>query len=220
MSPNKKSLGEGLFQNLFASSPIPIEIYDNSGRLITVNSVCLDLFGVKSMDEIKDFLLFDDPNIPSEESERLKIGEIIKYQTKFDFELVKRHNLYKTSKSGVIYLDVLIKPLYFDDQNKKPSNYAVFVQDISERKKTELEKSKLLTNLQESVKEKEILLKEIHHRVKNNLQVISSLVILQRQTIKDPNVQRHFSEFLNRLKSISLNHEFLFNSELPNVAQY
>ncbi|RCJ24797.1 ATPase [Nostoc minutum NIES-26] len=82
--------------------------------------------------------------------------------------------------------------------------------ELTERQKAEI-------NLRNALAEKEVLLKEIHHRVKNNLQIVSSLLQLQSQTLKDPEVIRVFRDSQNRIDSISLIHKNLYTS--PNIGQ-
>jgi PAS domain S-box-containing protein len=87
------------------------------------------------------------------------------------------------------------EPLYFVSQ----------IKDVTQRKRVE-------EQMQASLRDKEVLLREIHHRVKNNLQVISSLLDLQARYVRDPDAVAMFRASQDRVRSMALVHERLYRS--------
>lgn len=91
------------------------------------------------------------------------------------------------------------------DEGDAPIYYAVYVQDITERNATQ-------KKIKDSLAEKEVLLSEIHHRVKNNLAMISSLLNLQSRQVKDARLTEALNESRQRIKSMALIHEKLYQT--------
>lgn len=84
--------------------------------------------------------------------------------------------------------------------------YGAMQQEVVTRQRAEQE-------IKLSLQEKEVLLKEIHHRVKNNLQIITSLLNLQSAQLKDPDAISMFRESQSRVRSMALIHEKLYQSK-------
>lgn len=92
------------------------------------------------------------------------------------------------------------------ERKMKDGSTVGFRVDITDIKRSEKQ-------MQEALKEKETLLREIHHRVKNNLQVVSSLLSLQADKIDDPTLTDAFEEAESRVYSMALVHEILCQSD-------
>jgi PAS domain S-box-containing protein len=123
---------EAKFRALYEQSPIGIELYNSQGELVQVNPACMEIFGVSDSESLKGFKLFEDPNLSEDQKALLQKGQSAYYQVNFDFELVKKHKLYPTNRSGQIWLDVMVSPIA-----RPISAYLVQVQDISRQKSTE-----------------------------------------------------------------------------------
>lgn len=101
------------------------------------------------------------------------------------------------------WLEVFMNPIY--DTEGTISEVSLMSHDITIKKEAEKE-------IIESLKEKEILLKEIHHRVKNNLQVISSILNLQTSFVSDKQTLEILQESRNRIRSMAIIHENLYRT--------
>ena len=115
------------------------------------------------------------------------------------------HEFINKKKGGNLYYEEkTISPI--KDAQGNITHFASTGRDITERKRAE-------EIIKKSLEEKEVLLKEIHHRVKNNMQIISSLLRIQSGSIEDEKTQEMFYALHDRIKSMSLLYEMLYQSK-------
>ncbi len=190
-----------LIETILNNIPMGIVVNDiESGNTNLMNKEFQEIFGWEE-DKIQNVKKFFNTVLTNPE---LKKG--FSSKIKADIKEKKPENMFwdsveiKSRNDETKYLSIKNIPLY--DQKLM----ILTVQDITERIKTENE-------LQNSLREKEILLREIHHRVKNNLQTITSLLDLQAESIKDEESRNAFKSSQNRIRSMALIHERLYKSE-------
>ncbi|BAW31716.1 MAG TPA: histidine kinase dimerization/phosphoacceptor domain -containing protein [Methanothermobacter sp.] len=164
-----------------------IFLVDVNGKIVDVNKSSLQKLGYSKEDISSIFEI-----IPTEYNDNFR--ELLsKKEASMEMPLLK-------GDGGLILTEMNLNIVKFNGDN-----YAVIVaRDIIGRKKLEEE-------LRKSLEEKEILLKEMHHRSKNNLQIISSLLNLQAMTTDAK--KETFKETQDRIKSMALIHEQLYQSE-------
>jgi PAS domain S-box-containing protein len=183
---------ENKYRTLFEKNKNPIIVFDEEGNFIDSNDAALEFMEVNRNEfltkNLSDYIFYHKDVKTIEDKEFWLKGNIL--EVKFNIG----------GKCKI--LDLTITPVRLDSKN------IIFGvgNDITERKKAEVE-------ILRSLKEKELLLREIHHRVKNNLQIISTLLTLQSTQSKKNDVNDLYRESQNRIQSISLIHENLYHSD-------
>jgi len=174
-------------------------LVDPNGNMERVNNRMCDILGYSKEElermTVNDIAHPEDKKIGTEFIEKSISGEIE------SAVLVKRY----FHKQGHIIWGQVSSSI-IKDAKENPICFISHVQDITQRKQAE-------EQIRASLKEKEILLREIHHRVKNNMQVIISLLRLQADKIEDKKYADMFKESWNRIKSMSLIHEKLYQTQ-------
>jgi PAS domain S-box-containing protein len=190
---------EARFRNAFDHAAIGMALMAVDGCWMKANQVLCRILGYDE-EELRK-LIFQTRVHPEDvagylaEADRLRAGE----KGNFQMELRYLH------KNGAT-LWILLSVSMLRDAMGDPLHLIAQIQDITEKKHAE-EQVKI------SLREKDFLLKEIHHRVKNNLQVISSLLSLQSGYIRDGEILELFRESQNRVRSMALIHEKLYQSQ-------
>lgn len=117
--------------------------------------------------------------------------------------IVRLRYRHKNSQNDYLFMETIGKPLF---ENSEFKGFIYSSRDVTEQEKAD-------KFVKESLKEKETLLREIHHRVNNNLQIISSLLSLQSRNLVDERDRELFTESQNRLRAMAMIHEKLYQSE-------
>jgi PAS domain S-box-containing protein len=125
---------EDIFRAVFDSSPIPINIFDVDGNFVTGNKAILELAGVESIEDLKDFNIFNDPNIPDDVKDQIRRGEKIQRNAEIDFSKVKQNGLYTTTQTGIVYLEAAHNPLY--NKTGEISGYIVQMVNITRERES------------------------------------------------------------------------------------
>jgi PAS domain S-box-containing protein len=196
---------EEKYRTLTETSPDAIYIVDKDHNLVYANRFASILFD-QGLSALIGQKLPDPSRQEPAQYQRGIVEEVIQSGT-----TLRREDKIIAKNGSEIWLDSFFSPL----KNEAGENSAVMSvsHDITDRKLME-------NTISASLKEKEFLLKEIHHRVKNNLQVIVSLLSMQAKKATDSNVKGSLMDSQNRVKSIALVHEKLYQSNSLDRIDY
>jgi len=194
-SEQELRVSEEKYRILFHNQRIPVIIFElDNLTLLDVNDAFLKLYGYSREEMVG----------------RMKVTEISAEQEK------SIDSYQQAVRSGTTFIplrwhkkkDGTVFPVEIVGGNYRWRDQEVIfgmIQDITERIATE-------ESMKTSLREKETMLKEIHHRVKNNLQVISSLLGLQSSYLQDRRLKDIFQESMNRVRTMSMIHSHLYQS--------
>ncbi len=189
---------EEMFRSVVENAQSGIVIIDQEFRPLYANDEMLRIMGYSREEFVgADFRKYLDEEslelVADRYQRRQKGGEV---PSRYEFTIIRKDG----EKRRVEISSTLMK-----DSSQNITTLTQ-VQDITEQRQAE-------EQIKSSLHEKEVLLREIHHRVKNNLQIISSLLNLQSQHIEDSKALEMFAESRLRVRSMAMVHEKLYRSE-------
>ncbi len=196
-SENRIIKMEKFFEDIIEGIVDGILVTDSSNKIIYLNQGMKEIFQVESGDLLnKNFL--KDPSILNFINIEENYLQVVKNLKPAFVNSIKVTN----TRDNVFVSGWIIPQI----ENGKFNGAILTTSDVTAVKEAE-------TVLEASLKEKELLLAEIHHRVKNNMQIISSLLRLQSSRLDDETVQNILTDSQNRIKSMAMVHESLYLSE-------
>ncbi len=197
---SKRKKSEEFLRKMFGAvdqSPVSIIITDKNGIIEYINPEFIRVRGFSPQEIIgRNARILKSNYHPPEFYEQ--IAQSLQRDGEWRGEILNR------KKNGKLYWES-VNISSVRDINGEISNYIAIQEDITQIKQTQ----KQLKTL----REKETMLREIHHRVKNNLQIISSLMNLQLNSINDAETEKIFKQCESRIKAMALIHEKLYQSE-------
>jgi PAS domain S-box-containing protein len=186
-----KTLTEHLNVGVYRNTPGPL------GKFIEANPAIVRMFGYDSKEEFLAIHVADLYQNPRDRESFSK--KVIKDG------FVKNEELKLKKKDGTSFVGST-SSVAVSDESGRVKYFDGIIDDITERKRAE-------NQIKASLAEKEVLLREIHHRVKNNMQIISSLLNLQAGYIKEKDDLKMIKDSQSRIRSMALIHEQLYKSQ-------
>jgi PAS domain S-box-containing protein len=193
---------EEKYREFFTTSRDSIFITSPSGQWVDFNDASLELFGYASSEELAKTPIAELYERPEARPDFLKLV--------VDKGYVYQHPIRLRKRDGTV-MDTLMTATCTRNKDDSIRAFIGTIHDITSRKRTE-------EALIASIREKEILLRELHHRVKNNLQIISSLFMLESMHGKGRDIETILNESRDRIRAMAIVHEKLYRTpDIDNI---
>jgi len=188
---HKIAMSEKKYHSVFETAGDAMFIFDKESGAILESNTQAEYLYQYTKDELK----------------KMNAADLSAKQEKTEFtvhnEQLFAPTRYHRKKNGSVFpVDITVNYTELDGKSVIISN----IRDITEKQKAD-------NNIIEALTEKNLLLKEIHHRVKNNLKIIISLLSLQMNMLKDHYTINAFTDSMNRIRVMAAIHERLYRSE-------
>lgn len=200
---------EKVFRRIYEDAPLGIALVNENGVFINVNRSMCEIVGYDETELINRSV----ESITHPDDWETEI-ELIRSLKGTDEDKISFNKRYIKKNDEVVWANLLTTIIKDEDNNFL---FALgIVEDITKQLASK-------QNLESSLKEKEVLLREIHHRVKNNLNIITGLLELQSDGITDENLKKKLMESVQRVRSMAMLHERLYTKtdiSRINLASY
>jgi len=215
---------EKSYKSMVENFPSGLIIQKNN-RLFYANKTALKYLGCKNLNELRKYNIFE--LVPEDKRDKVKKriqsaleGKNVPFM-EFPIRKISNNKYYIFETKPVLFdyygekvCQIVMRDLTVQKHLIKETLRAEMAEKLNMELQNEMEiRTKMEQTLINSLQEKEELIKEIHHRVKNNMQVMTSILNLQANLIEDENVKQIFEESQNRIKSMALVHEIIYSSK-------
>jgi PAS domain S-box-containing protein len=192
-------VAEAKYRGIFENAVEGIFQTSSAGRFIRCNPASAAILGYDTPEELIEKVTDIEHQLYVDPKQRHELFDMMMNRVdvkNFEVEFYRKDG----SRQWVI---ISVRPI-FNEKGEIEYLDGIML-DIAERKRAE-------EQIRNSLKEKEILLKEIHHRVKNNLQIISTLLDLQSDSFVEDQSRRFFEDCQNRIRTMAMIHEKLYET--------
>lgn len=212
------------YKNLVEYSPNGIILHKGK-EVFYANKTAMNILGYVVFEQMQnvtvdDLILPENRQLVRERWDKVKNGEEVPFiemtiRSPFDGRLIDIETMptmlqYNNEEVfQIVFREISVQKRFIQEKLR-----AQIAEETAEELMKEMQVRKIAEeDLKKSLEEKEVLLKEVHHRVKNNMQIISSILNLQANSIKNKAIRKLFEDSQDRIKSMALVHENLYKTK-------